>query len=61
MITAMQSAKLRACTALRDARTSMLDVRSLVCWADGDRRVLTIVSQIDAMLEEVLPSNAGPR
>lgn len=61
MITAMQSAKLRACDKLMDARASMLDVRSLVCWPDGDRRVLTIVSQIDAMLEEVLPSNVGPR
>lgn len=60
MTTAMQTAKLRACTALTDAREAMLSARSFVCWADGDRRVLFIVGQIDAMLQEVLPSNEGP-
>lgn len=61
MVTAMQSAKLRACDSLIEARKLLLDIRWLVCWADGDRRILTTVSQIDDMLEEVLPSNKGPQ
>lgn len=56
-MTALQGAKLEACTRLIAARDNLLVARPLICWKDGDRRIVHAIERIDDLLKDVLPSN----
>lgn len=56
MITAHQSARFRAVTALVEAREQLVQIRSLVCFdTDEVRSIDIVVDQIDKLFDEILP------
>lgn len=60
VISAYQSAKLTAGQNLASAHHKLIEIRSLVCFSnDQARRIASIVADIDQLLQEVIPNDAG--
>lgn len=56
MTTALQLAKLKACTTLLEMKEKVLETRSYICWEDAEVHTIDkLINQLDALLAKVLP------
>lgn len=61
MITAMQSAKLKAAESLTKAIDELLDAATLICFGTNDSlQIRDAINDIDAIRAKILPENSGP-